>query len=119
MAYLDDRRYRISEVSEQVGVPVHLLRQWEDRFPPLRPKRDRANRRVYTERDVAIARRIKELLRSDKMTSEGAAKVLAQELRGEAPPKTRHEALELLDRMESEIRGMLDILDSYEDGEPG
>lgn len=115
MAALDDRRYGISEVSEIVGVPVHVLRQWEERFAPLRPKRDRANRRVYTDRDVAVARRIKELVRGEKMTTEGAAKVLAKELRGEGRPKTRHEALELLDRMEAKIRGMLDVLDQYDD----
>jgi len=96
-------------------VPVHVLRQWEQRFPSLKPGRDRANRRIYTAQDLAVAQRIRELLRDEKLTGEGAAKVLAQELRGERRPKTRREALALLDQIEAEIRSILDRLDAYED----
>jgi DNA-binding transcriptional MerR regulator len=102
---------RIREVSEAVGVPDYVLRQWEERFPQLRPKRDRRNQRVYSERDVAIARRIKELLRDERMTGDGAVRALARELAGESPPKTRQEATELLDRIEAEARALLDLLD--------
>lgn len=115
MTASDDRRYRISEVSELVGVPAHVLRQWEERFPPLNPKRNRTGQRVYSSQDVAIAQRIRELLRDEKMTGDGAAKVLAQELRGEGRPRTKREALALLDAIESEIRGLLDRLDAYEE----
>jgi DNA-binding transcriptional MerR regulator len=100
-----------------VGVPVHVLRQWEERFPQLRPKRDRRNQRVYTDRDVAIARRIKELLRDERMTGDGAGRALTRELSGEAPPKTRQEAIDLLDRIEAEARALLDLLDTPADRE--
>ena len=117
MSTLEASRYGIAEASELVGVAPHVLRQWDERFPPFRPKRDRAGRRVYGEHDVAVARRIKELLRDDKLTGEGAAKTLARELRGEAPPKTSHEANDVLDRIDNEIRSMLDLLDAYDDSE--
>jgi DNA-binding transcriptional MerR regulator len=113
MATLDGRRYGIAEVSGMTEVPVHVLRQWEARFPQLRPKRDRANHRQYSDDDIAIVRRIKQLLWIEKMTTEGARKRLAQELRGEGRPKTRQEALELLDKIESEVREMLGLLDRY------
>jgi DNA-binding transcriptional MerR regulator len=116
MSTLDGRRYGIAEVSEMTDVPTHVLRQWEGRFPQLRPKRDRANHRYYTDGDVAMVRRIKQLLWNEKMTTEGARKRLAQkrlaqELRGEGRPQTRQEALEILDKIETEVRNMLDLLD--------
>ncbi len=109
---MDERRYRIREASEAVGVPDHVLRQWEVRFPQLRPKRDRRNQRLYTERDLSIARRIKELLRDERMTGDGASRALARELTGEAPPKTRRDAADLVDRIETEARSLLDLLDT-------
>lgn len=117
MGGLDERRYGIREVSEAVDVPVYVLRQWEERFPPLRPKRDRNGRRAYIERDLAVVRRIKELLRDERMTTAGANRALARELDGDAPPKTRHEAAELLDRIEAEVRSLLDSLDEPADRE--
>lgn len=117
MSASQERRHSMADASELVGVAPHVLRQWEERFAQFRPKRDRAGRRVYSGQDIAVARRIKELLRDEKMTGEGAAKALAREVRGEAPPKTRHETLEVLDRIDTEIRAMLETLDGYDDAE--
>ena len=110
----DGRYYRISEVSELTGVPTHVLRQWEDRFRQLKPNRNRANRRRYTAADIEIVRRIKQLLWIEKMTTEGARRRLAEELRGEGRPQTRQEAIELIDAIEREVRDMIDLLDSEE-----
>ena len=62
MSVQPENRYSISEVSELLNVPAHRLRQWEERFPPLDPARNRANQRYYTDADVEIVRRIKQLL---------------------------------------------------------
>jgi len=102
----------ISEVSKLTQVPPYVLRQWEDRFPQLKPKRDRANRRRYTAEDIAVVRRIKHMLWHERMTTAGARQRLAQEIRGEGRPKTRQQALDLLDTIESEVRAMLDLLES-------
>ena len=115
MPQTDDRQYKISEVSDMVDVPVHVLRQWEARFPQLKPRRDSANRRHYEKADIAIVRRIKELLWHERMTTEGARVRLAQELRGEGRPRTRKEALEIIDKIEDEVRALLDLLESDED----
>ncbi len=106
-----DRRYSIREVSELTDVPDYILRQWERRFPQLKPRRDRAKRRYYLAGDIDIVRRIKQLLRHEKLSTEGARVRLAQELKGEGRPKTRKEVVDLLDRMENQIRAMLDSLD--------
>jgi len=111
MATPTERRYRIGEVSAKTGIAIHLLRQWEDKIPHLKPKRDRANRRYYMQSDIDIARRINYLLRHEKMTIEGARLRLAQELYGEGRPKTRQETIDLLDKVQDEVRAMLGLLD--------
>lgn len=115
MPELDDRRYGIAEVSELVGVPSHALRQWESRIAAFRPRRDRANRRIYSVGDIEIARRIRQLLRDEKMTMNGVAKRLEEELKGEGRPKTNTDALELIDNIDQEVRAMVDLLDKYDE----
>ena len=90
------------------------MRLWTTRFPPIKPRRDRTNRRIYSVGDIEIARRIKQLLREEKMTSKGAAKRLEEELKGEGRPKTNTEALDLIDKIDQEVRAIVDILDKYE-----
>ena len=113
MNKLDEKRYTISQVSEKVGIPLHTLRRWEDDFPQLKPRRNRAGRRYYLTSDIDIVRRIKDLLRNDKMTTEGARLRLSEELHGEGRPRTKAQAIEFAARIEAEARAMLDTLDSW------
>ncbi len=68
--------HSIGEVGERVDLEPHVLRYWETEFPGLKPRKNRAGRRVYTEADIAAVRRIKHLLREEKYTIEGARQVL-------------------------------------------
>lgn len=72
--------YSISEVSEMTGLDAHVLRYWETEFEELKPKKNRAGRRVYTIDDIAKVRRVQKLLRDDKYTIEGARQVLANDI---------------------------------------
>ena len=67
----------ISEVAEEIGVPQHVLRFWETRFPSLRPLKRGGNRRYYRPEDVALVRRINTLLYSEGYTIKGVQKLLA------------------------------------------
>ncbi len=67
----------IGEVSAELGVPQHVLRYWETRFPQLRPVTRAGNRRYYRPADVALARRIRTLLAQDGYTVRGVQKLLA------------------------------------------
>ncbi len=107
---VEDRRYSISEVSELTDVPKHVLRQWEDRFSYLKPKRDHNGRRRYYVKDIDVVQRLKQLLWHEKLTTEGALKRLGQELHGEGRPQTRRQVMEIVDKIEAEARQMLDIL---------
>ena len=111
MSENQEPRYTISTVAEMLDVPVHVLRQWEERIRQLKPERDRVNRRWYTPNDVAIARRIKYLIRHEKMGTKAIELLLAQELAGTGRPKTDADILEHIEGIQRELRAMLDLLD--------
>ena len=71
----------IREVSEATGLKPHVLRFWEQEFPMLRPKKNRAGNRVYTARDIQVVERIQDLLKREKYTIEGARQVMDREAR--------------------------------------
>ncbi|ABF53130.1 MerR family transcriptional regulator [Sphingopyxis alaskensis] len=73
----------IGELAERIGVPTHVLRYWETRFPQLRPLQRSGRRRYYRAEDVALAERIHHLLHVQGFTVEGARKALAKD--GAAP----------------------------------
>jgi DNA-binding transcriptional MerR regulator len=72
----------IGEVSDDTGVPQHILRYWETRFPQLRPVTRAGNRRYYRPDDIALVRRIDGLLNREGYTIRGVQQVLAQTPRG-------------------------------------
>ena len=105
-----NRRYSIGEVSDLLKIPQHLLRQWEERFSQLRPKRTRTNRRYYLREDIDIILRIKTLLHSEHMKVKGARKRLTYEIVTEGKPSYRLEHRELLDRVAAEAQAILAAL---------
>ena len=74
----------IGEVSDDTGLPQHILRYWETRFPQLRPLQRAGKRRYYRPEDVALVKRIDELLNQQGYTIRGVQKLLAVEARGGA-----------------------------------
>jgi DNA-binding transcriptional MerR regulator len=66
----------IGELSQELGVPQHILRYWESRFPQLRPMQRAGNRRYYRPDDVELARRIHRLLNQEGYTVRGVQKLL-------------------------------------------
>lgn len=79
------RYFAIGEVSELCAVKPHVLRYWEQEFPQLRPVKRRGNRRYYQQEDVAIVRRIRNLLYEEGFTITGARQRLKELVRGETP----------------------------------
>ena len=69
----------IGEVSRDTGLPQHILRYWETRFPQLRPLQRAGNRRYYRPEDVALVRRLDSLLNQQGYTVRGVQKLLAGE----------------------------------------
>lgn len=74
----------IGELSSELGVAQHILRYWETKFPQLRPLQRAGNRRYYRPDDVALARRINQLLNEEGYTVRGVQKLLRQRAAGDA-----------------------------------
>lgn len=74
----------IGELADRIGVPTHVLRYWETRFPQLRPLQRSGRRRYYRPDDIALAERIHHLLHVKGYTVDGARKALSSEPDGAA-----------------------------------
>ena len=70
----------IGELSRETGLPQHILRYWEQRFPQLRPLTRAGNRRYYRPEDVALVRRIDQALNRQGYTIKGVQQLLAAEV---------------------------------------
>jgi DNA-binding transcriptional MerR regulator len=81
-----DHAFRtIGELAAELGVPQHILRYWETRFPQLKPLQRAGNRRYYRPDDVALARRIHRLLNQDGYTIRGVQQLLGKGGAGSEP----------------------------------
>ena len=69
--------YSISEVSKITDVEQYVLRYWETEFEQLKPQKNRAGNRIYTNKDIQTILLIKNLLREKKYTIEGAKNIIA------------------------------------------
>ncbi len=72
----------ISEVSEELEIPQHVLRFWETRFATLKPLKRAGGRRYYRPEDLELLKRIRDLLYRQGMTIRGVQQVLRAERRG-------------------------------------
>ncbi|MGB9772765.1 MAG: MerR family transcriptional regulator [Bacteroidota bacterium] len=68
--------YSISEVSKITDLEQYVLRYWESEFEQLKPAKNRAGNRIYTNRDIKLILYLKKLLREDGYTIEGAKRIL-------------------------------------------
>ncbi len=70
--------WTISEVARELDLPQHVLRFWETKFPHVRPLKRGGGRRYYRPEEVALLRRIRDLLYKDRYTIKGVQKLLRQ-----------------------------------------
>ena len=73
----------ISEVSETLKVPTHVLRFWETRFSQIKPIKRSGGRRYYRPADIHLLTRIRDLLYRQGYTIKGAQLVLRQNRSGD------------------------------------
>lgn len=83
------KTYRIGDACSQVDIQPYVLRYWETEFPPLSPDKSQSGQRLYTESDLLVIRRIKELLYDEGYTIAGAKKKLEGELESGGPQLAR------------------------------
>lgn len=67
----------ISEASELLDIPQHVLRFWETKFSQIKPLKRNGGRRFYRPQDLEILQQIKHLLYAQGYTIKGAQKAIA------------------------------------------
>ena len=69
----------ISEVSDELEVPQHVLRFWESKFGQVKPLKRGGGRRYYRPNDIELLRRIRDLLYREGLHHQGGAEAAARE----------------------------------------
>ena len=81
----------ISEVADELHIPQHVLRFWETKFPQVKPLKRGGGRRYYRPDDIALLRRISDLLYIQGYTIKGVQRLLREgggRLSDDIPPAT-------------------------------
>lgn len=73
----ENGRYRIQSVAEMTGVSAATLRAWERRYGIPAPRRTASAYRLYTEQDIELIKRVRELCDGGIAPSQAAQMVLA------------------------------------------
>ena len=69
----------ISEVSDWLETPAHVLRFWESKFSQIKPVKRAGGRRYYRPDDMRLLGGIKQLLHNDGLTIKGVQKILREQ----------------------------------------
>jgi len=69
----------ISEVSDDLDLPQHVLRFWESKFGSIKPLKRGGGRRYYRPADIDLLRGIRHLLYSEGFTIKGVQKILREQ----------------------------------------
>ncbi len=69
----------ISEVSDELDVPKHVLRFWESKFTALNPMKRGGRRRYYRPSDITLLKGIRHLLYQEGFTIRGVQQIFKRE----------------------------------------
>jgi resuscitation-promoting factor RpfA len=109
----------ISEVSDWLETPAHVLRFWESRFSQIKPIKRAGGRRYYRPNDMLLLGGIRRLLHDDGITIKGVQKILREkgvrhvsllsldQLNGAATKDDAKVAAEMLPREEAPVQVIL------------
>src|ERR1700728_5014460 len=84
----------ISEVADELHIPQHVLRFLETKFPQVKPMKRGGARRYARPDDIALLRRISDLLYIQGYTIKGVQRLLREgggRLSDDIPPPTEEE----------------------------
>ena len=65
----------ISEASDELGVPQHVLRFWETKFSFIRPMKRAGGRRFYRRQDLELLKGVRALLHDEGYTIKGVQRL--------------------------------------------
>ncbi len=74
---VEERFYTITQAARITDIKPHVLRYWEKEFRWLRPKKNSAGRRIYSDHDIELIRLIDGLVHHEGYSIAGARKRIA------------------------------------------
>lgn len=110
---VEGRFFTITQAARLTGIKPHVLRYWEKEFRWLRPRKNSAGRRIYSEHDIELVRLIDRLVHKEGYSIAGAQKrvssLLALSNQLQLPlSKVQTKLLEQIKAELTEIREMLE-----------
>lgn len=103
---MDKQYYSIGYTSHVTGLPQSVLRYWETVFPQFCPMKSAGGTRRYTQEDIDLVMKIKDLLYDQKFTIAGARTFLNHA----EPVKMQQNEISLRDYVIEELEGILQEL---------
>ena len=104
MDSLNKKYYKISEVSEILGIRESTLRFWESKFTIIKPKRNAGGTRFYTPNDIEKIRMVHYLVKEKKLKIEAAQ----EQIRNNSTGVSRHyEAIQRLKNVREKLNDLL------------
>lgn len=104
MDSLDKKYYKISEVSEILGIPMSTLRFWEGKFTIIKPHRNEGGTRFYSPSDIEKIRMIHYLVKEKKLRLDAAEEQIKKNPSGVSK---RFEAIERLKGVRQKLNELL------------
>ncbi|MBO5249489.1 MAG: MerR family transcriptional regulator [Muribaculaceae bacterium] len=104
---LTKKYYKIKEVAEFLNIPASTLRYWESQFTIIKPKRNEHGTRFYTPADVEKIRMVYFLVKEKGLKLEAAEEQIRHNHSGVS---RKHQAIERLRKIRTQLQGMLDAL---------
>ncbi len=112
------KTFKIGDVCKTADVQPYVLRYWETEFEQLAPGKSGGGQRMYTQDEIDVILRIKELLYSEGFTIAGAKKKLELEMKDgkvvDEPPEPSSEVdakrRDVISEAKKELKDLLDLL---------
>ncbi|NIJ46299.1 DNA-binding transcriptional MerR regulator [Wenyingzhuangia heitensis] len=73
------RYYKIGEVAKAFGVPISMIRYWEQEFDMIKPKKNSKGDRMFTEVDIDKLKIVYHLAKEQGYSLEGVRKKLREQ----------------------------------------
>ncbi len=103
--------YSLKQVAEMLEISANGIKGWEKFFPEIKPVRNKADNRYYTDRDIHLLLYIKELLLDKKMNvldAQAAFQAYLHELEEKELIKLK----QVLGEVKLEITEILEIIET-------
>lgn len=107
--------HTIKEVSLMLDEEQHVLRYWEREFEFLNPLKNEAGNRIYGQKDLAILRELKRLIRTERKTIQEAKRAFLEAYPDGAIPvvqQSRHDSHDEISSLQQELRDIIHKLRS-------